>query len=221
MPSGLSPTPTVTGFLSGTAGSGRCRSRKRWRVLARLRGPFEEKSRPSPPESDCRRCGSGRNHAAAKPDRPAEAVFVRRCFRVRNGREKPLSPSLFSGSGTMIQWVTPRSGSTIRTTRPGASCTIRSTCRKARGVAGSAFPKSCLWRSQFAVLERDNKGGEDAAIKQITVVSLKGVTPVAHRPKRFRSSTSALRWISCLQWRRARAGSWTSRKVSQSLLTAA
>ncbi|MCK7612453.1 esterase-like activity of phytase family protein [Roseibium sediminicola] len=32
----------------------------------------------------------------------------------------------------------------------------------------------------FAVLERDNKGGEDAAIKQITTVSLKGVTPAAH-----------------------------------------
>lgn len=29
----------------------------------------------------------------------------------------------------------------------------------------------------FAILERDNKGGEDAAIKQITVVSLDGVTP--------------------------------------------
>jgi Esterase-like activity of phytase len=32
----------------------------------------------------------------------------------------------------------------------------------------------------FAILERDNKGGEDAAIKQITVVSLDGVTPSAH-----------------------------------------
>ncbi|MEO0978486.1 MAG: esterase-like activity of phytase family protein [Pseudomonadota bacterium] len=32
----------------------------------------------------------------------------------------------------------------------------------------------------FAVLERDNKGGEDAAIKQITVISLKDVVPVAH-----------------------------------------
>ncbi|MCV0426042.1 MAG: esterase-like activity of phytase family protein [Roseibium sp.] len=32
----------------------------------------------------------------------------------------------------------------------------------------------------FAVLERDNKGGEDAAIKQITVVSLEGVIPAAH-----------------------------------------
>ncbi|CTQ56635.1 hypothetical protein LP7551_05196 [Roseibium album] len=32
----------------------------------------------------------------------------------------------------------------------------------------------------FAILERDNKGGEDAAIKQITVVSLEGVTPAAH-----------------------------------------
>ncbi len=33
---------------------------------------------------------------------------------------------------------------------------------------------------EFAILERDNKGGEDAAIKQITRVSLKGVTPAAH-----------------------------------------
>ncbi len=32
----------------------------------------------------------------------------------------------------------------------------------------------------FAVLERDNKGGEDAAIKQITTISLDGVTPAAH-----------------------------------------
>ncbi|MBN9674016.1 esterase-like activity of phytase family protein [Roseibium aggregatum] len=32
----------------------------------------------------------------------------------------------------------------------------------------------------FAILERDNKGGEDAAIKQITTVSLKGVTPAAY-----------------------------------------
>lgn len=37
-----------------------------------------------------------------------------------------------------------------------------------------------LGEGRFAVLERDNKGGEDAAIKQITVVSLEGVTPVAH-----------------------------------------
>lgn len=29
----------------------------------------------------------------------------------------------------------------------------------------------------FAVLERDNQGGENAALKQVTVVSLKGVTP--------------------------------------------
>ena len=33
---------------------------------------------------------------------------------------------------------------------------------------------------KFAILERDNKGGEDAAIKQITVVSLEGVSPAAH-----------------------------------------
>ncbi|TYC49752.1 esterase-like activity of phytase family protein [Rhodobacterales bacterium] len=32
----------------------------------------------------------------------------------------------------------------------------------------------------FAILERDNKGGEDATIKQITTVSLKGVTPAAY-----------------------------------------
>ncbi|WP_420334448.1 esterase-like activity of phytase family protein [Roseibium sp.] len=32
----------------------------------------------------------------------------------------------------------------------------------------------------FAVLERDNKGGEEAAIKQITVISLKDVVPAAH-----------------------------------------
>lgn len=32
----------------------------------------------------------------------------------------------------------------------------------------------------FAVLERDNKGGEDAAIKQITVVSLDGITPAKY-----------------------------------------
>lgn len=37
-----------------------------------------------------------------------------------------------------------------------------------------------LGGGEFAILERDNKGGEDAAIKQITVVSLKGVTPAAH-----------------------------------------
>ncbi|GAA0786100.1 alkaline phosphatase [Roseibium denhamense] len=37
-----------------------------------------------------------------------------------------------------------------------------------------------MGNGQFAVLERDNKGGEDAAIKQITVVSLEGVTPAAH-----------------------------------------
>jgi hypothetical protein len=37
-----------------------------------------------------------------------------------------------------------------------------------------------MGEGKFAVLERDNKGGEDAAIKQITVVSLEGVTPVAH-----------------------------------------
>jgi hypothetical protein len=37
-----------------------------------------------------------------------------------------------------------------------------------------------LGEGDFAILERDNKGGEDAAIKQITTVSLKGVTPAAH-----------------------------------------
>lgn len=37
-----------------------------------------------------------------------------------------------------------------------------------------------LGEGQFAILERDNKGGEDAAIKQITTVSLEGVTPAAH-----------------------------------------
>lgn len=37
-----------------------------------------------------------------------------------------------------------------------------------------------LGDGEFAILERDNKGGEDAAIKQITVVSLKGVKPAAH-----------------------------------------
>ncbi|MBO6758234.1 MAG: esterase-like activity of phytase family protein [Roseibium sp.] len=37
-----------------------------------------------------------------------------------------------------------------------------------------------LGDGRFAVLERDNKGGEDAAIKQITVISLDGVTPAAH-----------------------------------------
>jgi hypothetical protein len=33
---------------------------------------------------------------------------------------------------------------------------------------------------KFAILERDNKGGEDAAIKQITTISLEGVTPAAY-----------------------------------------
>jgi len=37
-----------------------------------------------------------------------------------------------------------------------------------------------LGDGEFAILERDNKGGEDAAIKQITTVSLKGVTPAAY-----------------------------------------
>ena len=37
-----------------------------------------------------------------------------------------------------------------------------------------------LGGGEFAVLERDNKGGEDAAIKQITVVSLEGVALAAH-----------------------------------------
>ncbi len=37
-----------------------------------------------------------------------------------------------------------------------------------------------LGDGKFAILERDNKGGEDAAIKQITTVSLQGVTPAAH-----------------------------------------
>lgn len=40
-----------------------------------------------------------------------------------------------------------------------------------------------LGNGAFAVLERDNRGGEDAAIKQITVVSLNGITPVAHGDK--------------------------------------
>lgn len=31
--------------------------------------------------------------------------------------------------------------------------------------------------SSFAILERDNQGGPDAAIKQVTIVSLDGVTP--------------------------------------------
>ncbi len=37
-----------------------------------------------------------------------------------------------------------------------------------------------LGNGRFAVLERDNKGGEDAAIKQITTISLHGVTPAAY-----------------------------------------
>jgi len=37
-----------------------------------------------------------------------------------------------------------------------------------------------LGDGRFAILERDNKGGEDAAIKQITVVSMDGVTPAAY-----------------------------------------
>ncbi|MEO9529090.1 esterase-like activity of phytase family protein [Roseibium sp.] len=37
-----------------------------------------------------------------------------------------------------------------------------------------------MGEGDFAILERDNKGGEDAAIKQITTISLKGVTPAAH-----------------------------------------
>ncbi|MTH97861.1 esterase-like activity of phytase family protein [Roseibium sp. RKSG952] len=37
-----------------------------------------------------------------------------------------------------------------------------------------------LGNGAFAILERDNKGGEDAAIKQITVVDLNGVMPAAH-----------------------------------------
>lgn len=35
----------------------------------------------------------------------------------------------------------------------------------------------------FAILERDNKGGEDAAIKQITTISLNGVAPAAYGEK--------------------------------------
>ena len=31
----------------------------------------------------------------------------------------------------------------------------------------------------FALIERDNKGGPDAVIKQVTLVSLKGVAPAA------------------------------------------
>ncbi len=37
-----------------------------------------------------------------------------------------------------------------------------------------------LGNGRFAVLERDNKGGEDAAIKQITTISLNGVSPAAY-----------------------------------------
>ncbi|MBS8262043.1 esterase-like activity of phytase family protein [Roseibium polysiphoniae] len=37
-----------------------------------------------------------------------------------------------------------------------------------------------LGGEEFAILERDNKGGEDAAIKQITVVSLKGISPAKY-----------------------------------------
>ncbi|GGB37878.1 hypothetical protein GCM10011316_07450 [Roseibium aquae] len=37
-----------------------------------------------------------------------------------------------------------------------------------------------LGEGRVALLERDNRGGEDAAIKQITVVSLNGVTPAAY-----------------------------------------
>ncbi|MDX5595520.1 esterase-like activity of phytase family protein [Pseudovibrio sp. SPO723] len=37
-----------------------------------------------------------------------------------------------------------------------------------------------LGDNRLAVVERDNKGGTDAAIKQVTVVSLDGVTPAAH-----------------------------------------
>ncbi len=34
--------------------------------------------------------------------------------------------------------------------------------------------------SRFALIERDNKGGPDAALKQVTVVSLEGVTPAPY-----------------------------------------
>ncbi|EAV41969.1 hypothetical protein SIAM614_25157 [Roseibium aggregatum IAM 12614] len=37
-----------------------------------------------------------------------------------------------------------------------------------------------MGNGRFAILERDNKGGEDAAIKQITTISLDGVTPAAY-----------------------------------------
>ncbi|WP_417670198.1 esterase-like activity of phytase family protein [Roseibium sp.] len=37
-----------------------------------------------------------------------------------------------------------------------------------------------LGGEDFAILERDNKGGEDAAIKQITTFSLEGVTPAKY-----------------------------------------
>ncbi|KZM47720.1 esterase-like activity of phytase family protein [Labrenzia sp. OB1] len=37
-----------------------------------------------------------------------------------------------------------------------------------------------MGNGKFAILERDNKGGEDAAIKQITTISLDGVTPAAY-----------------------------------------
>ncbi|KZL05137.1 hypothetical protein PsAD2_04492 [Pseudovibrio axinellae] len=37
-----------------------------------------------------------------------------------------------------------------------------------------------LGNGEFALLERDNQGGPNAAIKQVTVVSLQGITPAAH-----------------------------------------
>ncbi|KZK78055.1 hypothetical protein PsW64_03693 [Pseudovibrio sp. W64] len=37
-----------------------------------------------------------------------------------------------------------------------------------------------LGNGKFAVVERDNKGGKEAAIKQVTVISLEGITPAPH-----------------------------------------
>ncbi|QUS55546.1 esterase-like activity of phytase family protein [Pseudovibrio brasiliensis] len=39
---------------------------------------------------------------------------------------------------------------------------------------------TALGNGKFAVLERDNKGGKEAAIKQVTTISLQGITPAPH-----------------------------------------
>ncbi|SFU16099.1 Esterase-like activity of phytase [Pseudovibrio denitrificans] len=39
---------------------------------------------------------------------------------------------------------------------------------------------TALGNGKFAILERDNKGGKEAAIKQVTTVSLEGITPAPH-----------------------------------------